>query len=276
MEWAKSYFDAVAAEMNATPVAFFGQDGVKAQIEPFLTRTRFPHSLILGEPGIGKTHLARWIAWKNGHVLEELFCPVRPESLPENGFILLDEVHRQGHPEWLYPLMERDNSPTFLAATTRPELLEPAFSSRFFLRLHLERYDQAAMKELLMHWHTPGKRIATGNIEVLARAGAGNPRQLRRIYETGIGVGSFDPAVVLAAAQITGDGLTMLHLKYLKVLDRMKRPVGLSQLEALLYLDSQTIREHERLLLEFGLMELTATGRVLSKQGRQYVEAIIA
>ena len=112
------------------------------------------------------------------------------------------------------------------------------------------------------------------SVEVLAKAAAGNPRQAERIVETAKGLDTHDPETVLSTCRITADGLTDLHLRYLEALTDLRRPVGLNQLATVLWSDEQTVRETERLLLEYGLVELSSSGRSLTRNGKRYVELL--
>ncbi len=152
---------------------------------------------------------------------------------------------------------------TILAATTRPEKLEPAFRSRFFWTLKLRRYSDDEMAELM-----ESQMRGAG---VLASAAAGNPRQAERIVATAIGLGTLEPEDVLSTARITADGLTELQLEYLEALKRTARATGLDQLAVLVGIDAQALRDAERYLLERGLIELSTTGRKLTRLGRDYV-----
>lgn len=269
IEWSRSILEASEDAELADEVALFGQDELKNQIKPFLSRPeRFPHTLILGPPGSGKTHLARWIAAKRKEPFAEFIAPIRgPESLPRTGLILLDEVHRQARSEWLFPLMEQ--ALTLLAATTRPELIEPAFASRFFLTLTLEPLDQHASEEMMETMLEEGPHIP-----ILAKASAGNPRQALQIIETAIALNTKDPELILSTVRINADGLRDLHMKYLKTLTRLARPTGVNQLAILLGTNDQTIKEHERLLLELGLIDLATNGRILTRKGHRYLELL--
>ena len=247
---------------------FFGQEEVLGQIAPFVKRkAAFPHTLILGEPGIGKTRLARWIANQRGETFEEMMSPAKPEDLPKVGIILLDEVHRQNRPEWLFPTME-NATVTILGATTRPEQLEPAFASRFFLKLYLTRYSEEAMVEMTEFLLPKANKDSVG---IYAGASAGNPRQLERIVAVAKELGANNPEEVLSTVRITGDGLTDVHLRLLKALRKGNRPMGLGTIAVILYLDENTVKQHERLLIEYDLIELRPNGRLITRAGKQYL-----
>ena len=251
-----------------TGLRFFGQEEVLGQVAPFIERKApFPHTLILGEPGIGKTRLARWIADQREEPFEELMSPAKPEDLPTKGIILLDEAHRQNRPEWLFPVME-SATVTILGATTRPEQLEPAFASRFFLTLYLNRYSENAMVEMVQ-FLLPGADDVS--VSIYAGASAGNPRQLERIVAVAEQLGANEAELVLSAIRVTGDGLTDVHMRLLRVLRKGNRPMGLGTIAVMLYLDESTVKQHERLLIEYDLVELRSNGRLITKAGKQYL-----
>jgi Holliday junction resolvasome RuvABC ATP-dependent DNA helicase subunit len=261
--------DLLSPDLNE--VIFFGQEGIKEQIAPFLDRPQgFPNTLILGEPGIGKTQLAKWIANQRNQPFEELLCPVKPEDLPGYGIVLLDESHRQRHPEWLWPVMDNDTV-TILSATTRPEILEPAFKSRFFIVLHLGKYSEEALIKFC-EYLLPG--ISEEAAEVYAGASAGNPRQMEKICAVAKEMGMDDPELVLATCRITADGVTEYQIKLLEALRKGNRPLGLSSLATLMYTDEQSVREAERMLIEHDLVELRSNGRSLTRRGKRYLAKV--
>jgi Holliday junction resolvasome RuvABC ATP-dependent DNA helicase subunit len=270
----KPWMRTINESINASPLSvgleFYGQGGAKKQIEPFLRRTEsFPNTLILGQPGVGKTRMAKWIADQRAESFDELLCPVNPDDVPRWGIVLLDEVHRQRHPEWLFPVME-DKNVTVLGATTKPEALDSAFKSRFMLTLHLKRYENKAMIQM-------AKSIVALTDEdaaLYASASAGNPRQLEMILTVAKELGVKNVEDVLAACQITIDGLTGYHLDVLRGLQRVARPIGLSSLASLLFSDEQSVKEAEQLLFELGLVELKPNGRLISKLGKTYIRSL--
>jgi Holliday junction resolvasome RuvABC ATP-dependent DNA helicase subunit len=248
-------------------IVFYGQSGAKKQIAPFINRDKaFPNTLILGRPGIGKTLMARWIAMQREESFEEFLCPVNPDDLPMRGIIMLDEAHKQRHPEWLWTVME-DEETSVLAATTRPEQLEPAFKSRFMLTIHLKKYAHESMIEMAQSILSMSEESA----DLYASASAGNPRQLELILAVAVELGSENHESVLSSCRITGDGLTEYHVSVLTALSSAGRPIGLSSLAGVLYSDEQTVKDSEPLLVEMGLVNLRSNGRAISRNGEKYL-----
>lgn len=264
-DWMRRIDEAIA---NASPVIpWYGQEDLMAQIEPFMEGLdAFPHTLLMGEPGLGKTHLARYIAGARKESFEEILAPVEIEQLPNGGIVLIDEAHLQRRPEPLFRQLEKEY-PTIIAATTRPELLDKAFRSRFFLDLHFRRYSDDAMLEMIQD----ETNLAEETQKILATAAAGNPRQAKRLIAVSKKLGIDQPELILSACRITVDGLTDMHLRYLEAAGRTGRPVGLTQLANVMYADETTVRGLEPLLIEYELIELKSNGRILTRKGTQFI-----
>ena len=64
------------------------------------------------------------------------------------------------------------------------------------------------------------------------------------------------------------------QLDILRALAQTRRPVGLAQLAALAYSDEQSIQEKERHLITLGLVELTSSGRTLTRLGKRYMRKL--
>lgn len=250
-------------------ILLIGQERLRKQLTPFIQSSDpMPHTMLLGPSGIGKTHLARWVAQERGEAFEELL-EARPQDIPPSGIALLDEIHRLRKPEWLYPIME-DHEVTVIAATTRPDQLEPALKTRFLLTLTLQRLTRAESETLLCLLLDEGRYEDLG---LLAGATAGNPRQATRIATVANVIGPNDEAV-LASVEITADGVTGDQIRYLQTLNKISRPAGITQVAALMAVDEATVRETEPYLLELGLIDLTTSGRTLTGRGRKYLKLL--
>lgn len=269
-KWARNILHVIRRQPYVgEKVDWYGQDTLMKQIRPFLSSPDpFPHTILLGEPGLGKTHLARYIASERNEVFEEMLAPVNPMALPTRGVVLLDEIHRQRSPELLFETMKHE-APTIIAATTKPEMIDRAFRSRFFLELQIKRYEAKAMTELIRNNST----FSDETLDMLGTAAAGNPRQALRLALVGKRLETDDPEEILSACQITGDGLTLAHIEYLRLLVRLKKPVGLSQAVTLLYADEISVKMVERLLLEFDLVQLHQAGRTITRAGLDWIKA---
>jgi Holliday junction resolvasome RuvABC ATP-dependent DNA helicase subunit len=266
--WSRKLLKAAQSQpYNGKPIVWFGQQTILDQIEPFLySDDPFPHTLLLGEPGLGKSHLAKYIAYTRNEAITEVLAPASPLSMPIKGIILLDEVHRQRTPEPLFEMMVNE-IPTVIAATARPELVDRAFRTRFFLNLHLKPYSETAMSELI------GSLLdaSDATLSLLGTAAAGNPRQAEKIATVAIKMGTDDPELILSTCRITADGLTLDHLEYLRLLKQINRPMGASQIATLMYTDETSVKYTERLLLDYELIQLLPNGRRITRKGNDYI-----
>lgn len=257
---------------TADEVTFIGQDHIKQQVEPFMAAEKFPHVLLTGDPGLGKTQFAKWVAGRRGKPFFEKLAPAKPMELPPYGILLLDEVHRQSDVEALFPTMDRGLL-TIIAATTKPERLDSAFKSRFLVTLRLRKYTTEQIEQIMGHM-SDGAADNPDFINVLANACDGNPRVAERITRTAMSLGTWDPETVLQAVQITADGLQQDHFDYLGALKHLNRPAGKKQLGDIAVLSDDEIKRVERLLVDKGYVELTSNGRKLSVRGKQYVSLL--
>ncbi len=267
MIWSTPTTDAVLDErQQPTEVVFLGQARIKTQLEPFMEAERFPHVLLTGDPGLGKSQLAKWIAWKRQKPSFERLAPIKPQDLPPYGILLLDEVHRQKHVEDLFPVMDKGVL-TVIAATTKPDKLDSAFRSRFLISLRLTPYTEEEMARIITYM--AGGPM--GSLEVLASAAAGNPRTAERIVRTAEGLDSWDAEEILKAVRIKADGLNDNHFDYLSALETIGRPAGIKQILDFTWISEADARSVERVLVAKGFVELTSSGRKLSTRGHQYV-----
>ncbi len=202
---------------------FIGQDRIKKELSIYISSIKqrqdiFPHTFFIGAPGLGKTTLARIIAFELRRDLKITSGPVLDKTgtlaavltnLKEGDILFIDEIHRMPKPcqEILYTAMEdfsldivlgkgnagktiRLNLPKFtlIGATNKPNLCLAPLRDRFQLTFKLNYYNEEELKEIIIkvgkEWDL---EIDKESALYLAKASKGIPRQalnlLRRLKE---------------------------------------------------------------------------------------------
>ncbi len=202
---------------------FIGQKRIKKELSVYLSSVKkrndiFPHTFFIGAPGLGKTTLARIIAYELKRDLKITSGPVLDKTgtlaavltnLKEGNILFIDEIHRMPKTcqEVLYTAMEdfaldivigkgntgktiRLNLPRFtlIGATNKPNLCLAPLRDRFQLTFKLDYYKDEELKEIIIkvskEW---GLEIEEESALKLARASKGVPRQalnlIRRLRE---------------------------------------------------------------------------------------------
>ncbi len=224
-------------------------------------------------------------------------------ALEPRDVLFIDEVHRLSPAieELLYPAMEDgaidivigqgpgartlrlDLAPfTLIGATTRSGLLTTPLRDRFGISLRLEHYTPDELVQII--------RRSAGILDVsiddqaaqeIARRSRGTPRVsnriLRRVRDVAQvrGWSSVDREGALAALDllgVDGYGLDRADREYLRsIAERFAGgPVGLSTLAVALGEDAGTLEDvYEPYLIQQGLIQRTARGRILTARGRE-------
>lgn len=228
-------------------------------------------------------------------------------NLKENDVLFIDEIHRMNHvvEEVLYPAMEdfqldlmigegpaarsiRIDLPhfTLIGATTRSGMLSSPLRDRFGIPLRLEFYTTEELKIIIIkNAELLDISIEDEGAEEIARRSRGTPRiagrLLKRVRDFAVVSGSevIDKKiadVALKRLDVDESGLDSMDKKYLRcILDFYNGgPVGADTIAAVLSEKRETLEEViEPYILQRGLVQRTARGRVLTIEGYKYLGA---
>ncbi len=229
-------------------------------------------------------------------------------NLKEKDVLFIDEIHRMNHlvEEVLYPAMEdfqldlmigegpaarsvRIDLPhfTLIGATTRSGMLSSPLRDRFGIPLRLEFYTEKELKIIIIkNAELLGINIADEGAREIARRSRGTPRiagrLLKRVRDFAIVNNSevidrHIADIALTRLDVDASGLDSMDRKYLKFILEFYDggPVGADTLAAVLSEKRETLEEViEPYILQRGLVQRTARGRVLTVEGYKYLGAV--
>lgn len=289
---------------------FVGNEPIKNIINDNITiakkkQSAFPHTIIFGQSGSGKSSLVHAIAKSMGVKCIELNCASgNRETIstivmkaPNNAIVFLDEIHSlpvASMEQTLYRFMDEGvihikypdgdievfkipNNLTIIGATTEIDKIPPPLMNRFTLQLKLKNYTHDEMVKILtLHLkHTPMDDDA---YNTLANATRYVPRMAvqfaRKISDYALQfdltyISNNDVLKALNSWGIDKHGLTDDDREYISLLYTTfnNNPTGIKQLCAMLGDSEANIIQCETHLVREGLLRRSSRGRILSASG---------
>ena len=172
---------------------------------------------------------------------------------------------------------------TLIGATTLAGELSKPFLNRFKLNFHFQAY---SMEDSLDIINLHAARIKIGITRKAARdiakRGRGVPRimigYLERCRDVALAnrsyiITSYITTATFSDLGIDEFGLTKVELKILKVLYESDKPIGLETLAVITNESAKTIKnELEPYLMQQGYMVRSGSGRIITPDGREYLE----
>jgi len=273
---------------------YIGQNKAKNMLKAFITGSKkfdkvYPHTIIHGNAGCGKTTLARIIASEVNVGFTEILASDTDvdtflDAIKEvdGGIVFLDEVHRMKRDtvEQLYSIMEDFTwngtavpEFTLIGATTEiGEIIKnrKPFYDRFKIIIELEDYTNDDMYKIIKKYISntfQTEPVKNKALKIISENSRVTPRKAIRLadylYYSGKKI-----AKVLEDNQIIDKGFTAKDLKVLEYLHKVGKPVGLDSLS--LYLDVPRVTynyEIEPYLIKTGVISRTSRGRDITSDG---------
>ena len=290
-----------AVNVLKTALDAFFNDRYKTGVE-----AAFPHVLMCGPGGVGKTLLSETVALEvcaNNFFTElsqNISNPGQMQGLLmmlEPGDILfLDEIHELSSSVQICLYRALEDRKLFLGgnrktitlppfcligATTDEYLLSTSMRDRYKILIRLTHYSKEEIALLIrQRAKRLGLTIDDNSIGELARRSRGVPRLAVRLLDASKRTASADSSDVIEARHvlrmleiegIDALGFDLTEQKYFHLLRDNQGPVRLNVIATHLGLPRQTIEMLERDFIRLGLIDKTEKGRVLTSQGIKHL-----
>jgi len=244
MEKQKSPEASKSTTANVPVSTFIGQEAIMSKIGSLIGRARgsqtpFPHTLLIGDDGMGKRTLAHHIAHCLGVKVTEVTGPAIPKAVDVIGvltnlgrgdILFIDEIHRLSKvvEEFLYPAMENyeidfvvDKGPyaktikfrlnrfTLIATAPDETLVDKQIREQFVCAYKLVPYSTNELLQIVrQELQKSGVTCESGIADLIATACDGNPGRGMKLIRQIVSHCAGAPATQLTASAVT----EFLHL----------------------------------------------------------------
>jgi len=281
---------------------YIGQEKAKKILKQYIKAIKerkkvFPHTLISGKAGMGKTTLAKIIAKELKVKMKETITSEIKETEEvlglinaiDGGILFLDEIHSmdRNSAESLYPIMEdfkhkgKNIKPfTLIGATTEiGEIIKTRkpFYDRFKIIIELEDYSKEDIVKIGSGYKKkvfPEDKLSRKIYLVLSENSRHTPRKMIRFVEATIYFDG-DFIEVLKNFNIIYKGYTKDDLKVLTYINQNKSGVGLNGISSYLGTSNENyLYMIEPYLLQNNLIIRTPKGRKISEEGIKKIKQL--
>lgn len=269
------------------------KDTLQIKIEGALNRGEMlEHVLLYGPPGCGKTSISSLVADQMMMDFLSFVMPIKPQIMRKivqgyEGIVLFDEIHRLSskQQEELLPLIE-DNylqlengmrieagALTIIGATTELDKIIAPLYDRFHIKPPFDDYTDEEMGIIVKNMADKiGVRFSKEEAEIIGKATGGVPRLAKALVSMARDLETTDPELIFKKSRITKDGLTEMHLRYLKALYDCGGTAGIEIVGTHLSLPKSVLSDLEKLLVKKNMIEYTKQGRNMLPLGYKQID----
>lgn len=281
---------------------YVGQSKAKEYLKRYIDGTKkrnkqFPHIIITGQAGTGKTALAKIISHELNLPFKEVLSARIKDSIElldvvkniDGGILFLDEVHALDREivELLYTLMEDFQFEgelvkpfTLIGATTEyGEMVQnrKPFLDRFKIKITLEEYTSEDIFKIVKKYKEktfPEDQINDAVYHAISKNCRFTPRVGISLLDSSVYLNG-DIETTLKSANIIKNGYTKKDLEYLETVALNPKGIGLNSIISSLMTSRKDVTEQiEPYLFKNKLVASTKSGRIITELGKVLINEL--